>query len=152
MDRIFEYKFYFLIRRDWPHNNYAFVLIGAYLPPPSIKMTFSQIWPGGKSDKSIFRRDLRYCTGRKISYFDLARKLIRRIISPNQDDFSYSIQTSFPGQQKLDKLPNTASLAGQRRQGQTSHWGLLNSSSSMDTWGNLSNLWIPCKEFQLNIN
>ena len=28
----------------------------------------------------------------------------------------------------------------------------LKNSNSMDTWGNLSNLWIPCKESQLNIN
>ena len=59
---------------------------------------------------------------------------------------------SFPGS-KLGKLPNPVSLTGQRRPVQTSHWGLLNSSSSsMDTWGNLSNLWIPRKESQLNIN
>ena len=48
------------------------------------------------------------------------------------------------GQQKLGKLPNTLSLAEQRRPVQTSHWRFFNSSSSMDTWGNLSNLWIPC--------
>ena len=48
------------------------------------------------------------------------------------------------GQQKLGKLPNTVSLAEQRRPGQTSHWRFFNSSSSMGTWGNLSNLWIPC--------
>ena len=48
------------------------------------------------------------------------------------------------GQQKSDKLPNTLSLAEQRRPVQTSHWRFLNSSSSMNTWGNLSNLWIPC--------
>ena len=43
------------------------------------------------------------------------------------------------GQQKLGKLPNTSFLAGQRCPVQTSHWWLLNSSSSsMDTWGNLS--------------
>ena len=29
--------------------------------------------------------------------FGLARNLIRRIISPNQDDLSYSIRISFPG-------------------------------------------------------
>ena len=50
----------------------------------------------------------------------------------------------FPGQQKLGKLPNTPSLAEQRRPVQTSHWSFFNSSSSMDTWGNLSNLWISC--------
>ena len=46
----------------------------------------------------------------------------------------------FPGQQKLGKLPNTRLLAEQRRPVQTSHWRLFNSSNSMDTWGNLSNL------------
>ena len=44
-------------------------------------------------------------------YSGLARNLIRRIFSPNQDDLSYSFQISFPGQQKLGKLPNTASSA-----------------------------------------
>ena len=93
------------------------------------------------------------CSGKKISCFGLARNLIRHLISPNQDDLSYSTRIPFPGQQKLGKLPNTASLAGQRRPVQTSHWWLLNSSSSsMDTWGNLSNLWIPCKEHHLNIH
>ena len=54
------------------------------------------------------------------------------------------------GQQKLGKLPNTPSLAEQRRPVQTSHWWFFNSSSSMDTWGNLSNLWIPCVYFLLD--
>ena len=40
--------------------------------------------------------------------------LIRRIISPNQDDLSYSSRTFFSEQQKLGKLPNPLSLAGQR--------------------------------------
>ena len=66
-------------------------------------------------------------------YSGLACNLIRRIISPNQDDLSYSNRISFPGQQKLGKLPNTFSLAGQRRPVQTSHWRLFNSSSSMYT-------------------
>ena len=66
-------------------------------------------------------------------HFGLARNLIRRIISPNQVDLSYSYWISFPGQQKLGKLPNTLSLPGQRRPVQTSHWRLFNSSSSMDT-------------------
>ena len=54
------------------------------------------------------------------------------------------------GQQKLGKLPNTLSLAEQRRPVQMSHWRFFNSSSSMDTWGNLSNLWIPCVYFPLD--
>ena len=82
-------------------------------------------------------------------YFDLARNLIRRIISPNQDDLSYSARIFFPGQQKLGKLLNTVSLAEQRHPVQTSHWRLFNSSNSMDTWGNLSNLWIPCAYLRL---
>ena len=48
------------------------------------------------------------------------------------------------GQQKLGKLPNTLSLAEQRRPVQTSHRPFFNICSSMDTWGNLSNLWISC--------
>ena len=77
-------------------------------------------------------------------YVGLARNLIRRIISPNQDDQSYSSRTFFSGQQKLDKLPNTVALAEKRHPVQTSHWRLFNSGNSIDTWGNLSNLWIPC--------
>ena len=65
----------------------------------------------------------------------------------------YPIQpgSSFPGS-KLGKLPNPVALAGEYRPVQTSHWPFSNSNSSLDTWGNLSNLWIPCKESQLNIN
>ena len=77
-------------------------------------------------------------------YIGLARNLIRVIILPNQDDLSYPSRISFPGQQKLGKLPNTVSLAEQRRPVQTSHWQFFNGSNSIDTWGNLSNLWIPC--------
>ena len=39
------------------------------------------------------------CSGRKISYFGLARNLIRHLISPNQDDLSYSSRTFFSRQQ-----------------------------------------------------
>ena len=53
-------------------------------------------------------------------------------------------------QQKLSKLPNTHSLAEQHCPLQTSHWRFLNSSSRMDTWGNLSNLWILCIYFLLD--
>ena len=95
--------------------------------------------------KSAIRQVL--CSRKKIS-----RKIIRRIISPNQDDVSYSTRVSFTGSGKLGKLPNTLSLAGERRPVQTSHWPFFNSNSSMDTCRNLSNLWIPCKESQLNTN
>ena len=37
----------------------------------------------------------------KISYFGLARNLIRHLISPNQDDLSYSSQTFISGHQIL---------------------------------------------------
>ena len=37
----------------------------------------------------------------KISYFDLARNLIRHLISPNQDDLSYSAWTFISGHQIL---------------------------------------------------
>ncbi len=60
----------------------------------------------------------------KISYFGLARNLIRHLISPNQDDVPYSSRASYTGSSKLGKLPNTFSLAGQRRPVQTSHWRL----------------------------
>ena len=38
-----------------------------------------------------------YDTACSKRYFGLARNLIRRIISPNQDDLSYSSRISFPG-------------------------------------------------------
>ena len=75
----------------------------------------------------------RTCRGKKISYFGLARNLIRHLISPNQDDQSYSTRTLFSEHQKLGKLPNTVSLAGERRPVQTSHWPFFNSNSNMDT-------------------
>ena len=50
----------------------------------------------------------------------------------------------FSGQQKLGKLPNTLSLTEQCCPVRKSYWPFFNSSSSMDTGGNLSNLWIPC--------
>ena len=59
----------------------------------------------------------------------------------------------FPGHQKLGKLPNTPSLAEQCHPVQMSHWPFFNSSSSsssMDTRGNLSNLWCPGKRSGLN--
>ena len=37
----------------------------------------------------------------KISYFGLARNLIRHLISPNQDDLSYSARTFISGHQIL---------------------------------------------------
>ena len=37
----------------------------------------------------------------KISYFGLARNLIRHLISPNQDDLSYSPRTFISGHQIL---------------------------------------------------
>ena len=39
------------------------------------------------------------CSGREILYFGLARNLIRHLISPNQDELSYSPRTFFSGQQ-----------------------------------------------------
>ena len=65
---------------------------------------------------------------RKISYFGLARNLIRHLISPNQDDLSYSSGPSFPAT-KSGELPNTLSLAGERRPVQTSHWLFFNSDA-----------------------
>ena len=39
------------------------------------------------------------CSGRENSYFGLARNLIQHLISPNQDDLSYSARTFFSWQQ-----------------------------------------------------
>ncbi len=39
------------------------------------------------------------CSGREISYFGLARNLIRHLISPNQDDLSYSARIFISDQQ-----------------------------------------------------
>ena len=76
--------------------------------------------------------------------------LIRHLISPKQDDLSYSAQT-FHFQPANRVSCQTHSLwlenAAQCRRLTGGP-----SSSSMDTRGNLSNLWIPCKESQLNIN
>ena len=63
------------------------------------------------------------CSGREISYFGLARNLIQHLISPNQDDSSYSSRAFFMGNRKLGKLPNPLSLAGQRWPVQMSHCG-----------------------------
>ena len=41
------------------------------------------------------------CSGRENSYFGLARNLIRHLISPNQDDLSYSARTFISGHQIL---------------------------------------------------
>ena len=70
------------------------------------------------------------CVGeRKISYFGLARNLIRHLISPNQDDLSYSARTFHFRPTRLGELPNTPSLAGERRPVQTSHWPFFNSDA-----------------------
>ena len=42
-----------------------------------------------------FQQIHRICSGREISYFGLVRNLIQHLISPNQDDLSYSARTSF---------------------------------------------------------
>ena len=49
----------------------------------------------------VFSFDNIYSTveKRKISYFGLARNLIQHLISPNQDDLSYSPRTFISGQQ-----------------------------------------------------
>ena len=45
-------------------------------------------------EKNTWNSGAKLCSRR---YFGLARNLIRCIISPNQDDLSYSSRTSFPG-------------------------------------------------------
>ena len=44
-------------------------------------------------------RNVGYVEKGKISYFGLARNLIRHLISPNQDDLSYSPWTFISGHQ-----------------------------------------------------
>ena len=64
----------------------------------------------------------------KISYFGLARNLIRHLISPNQDDLSYSSRTFISSHQIL--LAAKHSLFGWRRRPvQTSHWPFFNSDA-----------------------
>ena len=46
-----------------------------------------------------FELQLRYVDEGKISYIGLARNLIRQLISPNQDDLSYSAWPFISGQQ-----------------------------------------------------
>ena len=43
--------------------------------------------------------ELSKCSGRENSHFGLARNLIWHLISPNQDDLSYSSRTFISGQQ-----------------------------------------------------
>ena len=121
--------------------------------------------------KTRKKNKFKFVRERKFRILVWRGNLIRHLISPNQDDLSYSSRDFFTGSSKLGKLPNPFSLAGERRPVQTSHWPFFNSntlyldnaaqcrrltggssSSSMDTRGNLSNLWIPRKESQLNIN
>ena len=46
--------------------------------------------------KKTFKKN---CRGRENSYFGLARNLIRHLISPHQDDLSYSARTFISGHQ-----------------------------------------------------
>ena len=50
---------------------------------------------------------LLYMLQKEFSYFGLARNLIRRIISPNQDDLFYTFRTTFLGSSDWEKPSNT---------------------------------------------
>ena len=65
----------------------------------------------------------------KISYFGLAHNLIRHLISPNQDDLSYSTRTFHFKLTDGLSCVNTLSLAGERQPVQTSHWPFFNSDA-----------------------
>ena len=76
----------------------------------------------------------------EFSYFGLVRNLIRRIISPNQDDLSYSIRITFLGSSNWGKPSNT--VFGRRTPFCTDVYRLLsNSSSSRAPWGKQPNSW-----------
>ena len=55
----------------------------------AVPVTLNEI--SGKAENDAFVEK------RKISYFGLARNLIRHLISPNQDDLSYSARTFISG-------------------------------------------------------
>ena len=70
--------------------------------------------------------------------------LIRRIISPNQDDLSYSVRTTFLGSSNWGKLSNT--LFGRTTLFCTDVYCLLSNSSSSSSrapWGKQPNSWTP---------
>ena len=76
--------------------------------------------------------------------------LIRHLISPNQDDLSYSARTfHFRPTNRVSCQTHSLWLEN-ATQCRCLTGG--SSSSSMDTRGNPSNLWIPLKESHLNIN
>ena len=52
-----------------------------------------------KKKKKDIRVSVTVVVEGKISYFGLARNLIRHLISPNRDDLSYSARNFFSGQQ-----------------------------------------------------
>ena len=62
------------------------------LPPLHIKLGLMKNFV-----KVLHKNGAAFCSGRKFSYSGLAHNLIRSIISPNQDDLSYSLRASFTG-------------------------------------------------------
>ena len=94
----------------------------------------TQIRQATNADPILCELRVRICSRRENSYFSLARNLIRHLISPNQDDLSYSPRAFFTGNRKFGKLPNPLSLAGERRPVQTSHWPFFNSNSTLFGW------------------
>ena len=80
---------------------------------------------------------------RKISHFGLARNLIQHLISPNQDDLSYSAQTFISGLQNgWAAKPTLFGL--RRRPEQTFLWpSLLSDAFSLDKQPSVDiSLWL----------
>ena len=75
--------------------------------------------------------------------FCLVHNLIRHIISPNQDDLSYSVRTTFLGSSIWGKPSNT--LFHRTTSFCTDVYCLISysSSSSIAPWGKQSNSWTP---------
>ena len=105
------------------------------------------------------------CSERNFRILVWRANLIRHSITPNQDDLSYSARTFHfrPANRvscQTHSFWSENAVQCRRHTGLSSiamlfTWAMppsSSSSSSMDTRGNPSNLWIPCKEPQLNIN
>ena len=77
-------------------------------------------------------------------YFGLARNLIRCIISPNQDDLSYSSRISFFGSRNWVSCQTLALWLNNAVQCRRPIGRSSIAAAAWTQWGNLSNLWIPC--------
>ena len=80
--------------------------------------------------------------------FCLARNLIQRIISPNQDDLSYSIQTTFLCSSSWGKPSNTLfAWTTSFSVDVSSACSSVAAAAAWTQWGKPSNLWISCVYF-----